>query len=91
MKLGTGPPVRQKAQWTKWLATGDWSLAGANRRHEWVRNNLADPMEVTSPAVAAQIAGEPEKTTATHSAKSKNNKKSSALFKVAGAIAPRDY
>lgn len=75
MALGTPCARPTTVQCAPELADGDWDLAGANRKHEWVRNTLTDPMEVTSPAVAAQIAGEPEMMTVTDLAENNENSK----------------
>ena len=67
--------VRQKSRRTPRLTAGGSGHGGASQGYGWVRNNLVDPMEVTSPAVAAQIAGEPEMMTVTDSAENNENSK----------------
>ena len=60
------PLVRQNPERVQRLVAGDSGHGGAVQWYRWVRNSATDLKQVTSTAMAAQIAGEPEKTESCH-------------------------
>ena len=53
--------VRQNPERVQRLVAGGSGHGGAVQWYRWVRNRVTDLKEVSSTAMAAQIAGEPEK------------------------------
>ena len=60
--------VRQNTEGVPRLVASDPRHGGADQALEWVRNNVADPMVMTSTAAAAHNTGEPEESKGDHTA-----------------------